>query len=190
MKFFSRIFGEKPRIYQQRQWTEAELVAQGFLYYPPIKRVTMVRRLPKEEAPKVIKTAWDTITATAGYYIAYVAGTTLKAKLDDYEPRPLEPHIFETTYKLWDEQKWKPNPTEKHLMQMGCKPYYKIAGVWAKKLKHDTYVQSIESSKPSLIPTGAWLCVGTSGEPWSVTEDWFRTRYQRVGVPSSQAVNR
>ena len=53
----------------------------------------------------------------------------------------------------------------------------KKAGVWAKRLKEDTYVQSIESSGPSVAPAGAWLCIGTEGEPWSVTSEWFHTRY-------------
>ena len=94
MSFLNRIFNDRPKIYQQRKWTEAELVTQGFLYYPPVKRVTMVKQLTENEAPKVIKTDWDTITATAGYYIAYVAGDKIKPNLDDYEPRPIEPHIF------------------------------------------------------------------------------------------------
>lgn len=137
----------------------------------------MARMLPVGEAPKIIKTAYDTIVAKAGYYIAYVPGDTVKSRLDDYDPRPIEPHVFLDTYRPWNEPNWKPTPPEKHLMEMGCKPYYKVAGVWAKKLKEPTYVQSIESSKPALAPAGSWLCVGTVGEPWVVTDEWFRERY-------------
>jgi len=181
MSLIDRKPAGRPPIYQQRAWTDQQLVAQGFQYYRPVKRVSMVRMLPPNEAPKIIKTAWDTIVAQAGYMIAYVAGDTLKKSLDDYEPRPIEPRIFAKTYKPWDEPSWKPSLTEKHLMELGCKPYYKTAGVWAKKLKQDTYVQSIESSKPTIAPAGAWLCVGTEGEPWSVTDDWFRLRYDQAG---------
>jgi hypothetical protein len=181
MNSFNRFVAAKPAIYQQRHWTDQQLIAQGFQYYRPVKRLTMVRVLPPEEAPKTIKTSWDTIVAKAGYIIAYVPGDTLKKSLDDYDPRPIEPKIFAKTYKDWDEPNWKPTPTEKHLQQLGCKPYYKVAGVWAKKLKYDTYIQSKESSKPMLAPLGAWLCVGTEGEPWSVTEDWFKTRYIQPG---------
>jgi hypothetical protein len=187
MSFLNRLFNGKPRVYQQRKWTERELVAQGFLYYAPVKRVTMVRQLPPAESPKIIKTSWDTITATAGYYIAYVAGDKLKANLDDYEPRPIEPHIFRATYKPWDVKGYKPTPIERHLWELGCRPFYKTTGVWAKRLKEETYVQSIESSKPSIAPSGAWLCVGTEGEPWSVTDNWFRTRYQPPGRTSAKA---
>jgi len=186
MSFLNRIFNGRPEIYQQRKWTEAELVAQGFLYYPPVKRVTMAKQLSPDEAPKVIKTEWDTITATAGYYIAYVAGDKIKPNLDDYEPRPIEPHIFRDTYRPWDEKGYRPTSTEKHLDKLGCKPYYKTTGVWAKRLKKDTYVQSIESSKPSVAPAGAWLCIGTEGEPWTVTHEWFHTRYRMPGQTTAK----
>jgi hypothetical protein len=177
MSLFSRIFGDKPRVYQQRKWTDEQLRAQGFHYYKPRKRITMARMLPAAEAPKIIKTSWDTIVARAGYYIAYVAGDKVQKMLDDYDPRPIEPHIFMQTYRPWNEPNYKPTPPEAHLLKLGCKPYYKIAGVWAKRLKEETWVQSIESSKPSLAPAGAWLCVGTEGEPWTVTNEWFHERY-------------
>lgn len=172
-----RIWQGRPKVYQQRKWTDDQLLAQGFAYYKPIKQVTLVRVLPASEAPLIIKTPYDTITAHAGFYIAYVAGTELRQHLHEYEPRPIEPHIFEKTYLVWDDPAWKPSTTQAHLLTMGCKPYYKIAGVWAKHLREDTYVQSIESSHPSLAPVGAWLCVGIAGEPWSVTDAWFRSRY-------------
>ena len=177
----NNLVNARPQIYQARKWTDRQLVEQGFEYYRPVKRVTMVRPLPDSEAPKVIKTAWDTVVARSGYIIAYVAGDSLKTGLDDYEPRPIEPHIFAKTYKPWDDPRWKPTPTERHLIALGCKPYFKVAGVWAKKLKQDTYVQSIESSKPVIAPAGAWLCVGTEGEPWSVDDHWFHTRYLLPG---------
>ncbi|MBI1277861.1 MAG: hypothetical protein GC179_07015 [Anaerolineaceae bacterium] len=171
----------RPAIYQARKWTDRQLVEQGFQYYRPVKRVTMARVLPQSEAPKIIKTQWDTLVARAGYIIAYVAGDTLKHSLDEYEPRPIEPKIFAKTYKTWDDARWKPSQTERHLMSLGCKPFYKVAGVWAKKLKENTYVQSIESSKPVLASAGAWLCVGTEGEPWTVDDSWFHTRYLLPG---------
>jgi hypothetical protein len=55
------------KVYIQRQWTDDELIADGFLYYRPLKRITMVRMLPPEEAPKSMKAAGNTITAEAGY---------------------------------------------------------------------------------------------------------------------------
>ncbi|MEP6987248.1 MAG: hypothetical protein ABI970_16715, partial [Chloroflexota bacterium] len=97
----------RPAIYQARKWTDRQLVEQGFEYYRPVKRVTMARLLPAAEAPKIIKTAWDTIVARPGYIIAYVAGDTLKSTLDEYEPRPIEPNIFAKTYKPWDDPRWK-----------------------------------------------------------------------------------
>ena len=165
------------KVYVQRQWTDQELIADGFLYYRPVKRVTMVRMLPPEEAPKTMKAAGNTITAEAGYWIAYAAGKVLKTALDDYKPRPIEPQIFAETYRPWDEPQEQLTPTQAHLQQLGCRPYYKTAGVWAKQLDAETKVQGIESAQPSLAPKGAWLCVGMEGEPWSITEDWFKTHY-------------
>ncbi len=177
MTLLERIFGERTKIVQQHKWTDEQLIAQGFRYYKPFKRITMARMLPASEAPKIIDTGWDTIIARAGYYIAYVAGDKVKEKLDDYDPRPIEAHIFIDTYRPWNEPDWKPTPAEAHLMKLGCKPYHKIAGVWSKKLEEDTWVKSIESPKPSIAPAGAWLCIGTAGEPWAVTDEWFHMRY-------------
>jgi hypothetical protein len=165
-------------IYRQRPWTPAELTRKQFKYYIPVKRVSLVRRLPAGEGPVTITTPYDTILAEVGDYIAYVAGTELHATLAEYEPRPIEPHIFEATYLPWDDASWKPSPTEAHLLKLGCSPYYKVAGVWAKRLTAPAYVQSIESLDMTLVPPGAWLCIGSAGEPWSVTDEWFNDRYQ------------
>ena len=165
------------KVYLQRHWTDQELVADGFHAYRPVKRITMARRLPPDKAPKIIKTSWATLTAPAGYWIAYVAGEALAETLDDYQPRPIEPHIFAETYRPWYTPTWKRTPTEAHLQRLGCQPYFKIAGVWAKQLASDAWVQSMESGKPSRAPKGEWLCVGTEGEPWSVTAAWFHARY-------------
>lgn len=186
MGFLDRIFKRGRQVFKQRKWTEGQLKAEGFRYYPTRKRVTMARILPKEEAPKVIKTPWDTIVAQEGYFIAYDTGTVVRQNLDDYEPRPIEPHIFRETYRRWDDPSWRPSPPEAHLMKLGCKPYYKIVGVWAKRLREPLWVQSIESPKPILAPAGAWLCVGTAGEPWTVTDEWFHHRYITPGSGTYQ----
>lgn len=183
MNLLRRLFGGKPGVVRQRKWTKAELRDKGFRYYPSRKQVTMVRRLPPEEAPKVIKTPWDTIVAQAGYYIAYQSTNAPGKPLDAYEPRPIEPRIFKETYAPWRVSNWKPTPTEAHLIKLGCKPYFKTVGVWAKRLTKPTYVQSLESDTPTLAPAGAWLCIGSAGEPWTVTNEWFHRRYV---VPSKK----
>jgi hypothetical protein len=169
------------KVYVQRHWTDQELITAGFLSYRPVKRITMVRMLPPEEAPKTMKASGNTITAEAGYWIAYVAGEVLKETLDDYKPRPIEPDIFAETYRPWDEPNWHPTPTQAHLQRLGCQPYYKFASIWAKQLVIATQVQGMESDEPSLAPKGAWLCVGTKGEPWSITEAWFQGHYLLPG---------
>jgi hypothetical protein len=165
------------KVYTQCDWTDQALIADGFQSYAPVKRIVMVRMLPPEEAPKTMKASGNMITAEAGYWIAYVAGDELQPTLDDYKPRPIEPDIFAVTYRPWDEPIWRPTPTQSHLRRLGCLPYYKFASVWAKQLTAPTWVQSIESSKPSLVAPGKWLCVGMEGEPWSMTDAWFRVHY-------------
>jgi hypothetical protein len=136
-----------------------------------------------------MKTSGNTITAEAGYWIAYAAGDVLKATLDDYKPRPIEPDIFAETYRRWDEPNWHKTPTQAHLQRLGCQSYYKFVGVWAKQLTADTQVQSIESAKPTLAPRGAWLCVGTDGEPWSMTDVWFQEHYWLPGRITQQVLH-
>lgn len=164
-------------VIRQKQWSETELIAQGFRYYPSRRQVSLVRRLPAEEAPMFIQTDWDTLVAEAGYYIAYRAGDDLRARLEDYSPRPIRPDIFKISYAPWNDIKWKPSPTETHLLNLGCQPYYKRVGVWAKRLTTEALVQSMESREPSIVPPGAWVCVGIQGEPWSTTGEWIRSRY-------------
>jgi hypothetical protein len=53
------------RVYIQRDWTDKELRADGFLCYRPVKRVTMVRKLPLNEAPMTMKASGHSITAEA-----------------------------------------------------------------------------------------------------------------------------
>ncbi len=169
------------KVYVQRDWTDQELVADGFLYYRPVKRITMARVLPPEEAPKTMKAAGHTVTAEAGYWIAYRAGKVMKGKLDDYKPRPIEPKIFTETYRPLNNPNWHPTSTQFHLQQLGCQPYYKAAGVWAKQLTVETQVQSMESTEPSLVAKDTWLCIGVEGEPWAITEAWFQAHYRLPG---------
>jgi len=178
----------QPKIYAQRHWTDQALIEDGFLSYRPVKRVTMARMLSSEEAPKTVKASGNAIIAQTGYWIAYAADEALKATLDDYKPRPIEPDIFAISYRPWNERNWRPTSTEAHLQQLSCKPYYKVAPVWAKLLTAETWVHSLESAWPTLVPRGEWLCVGVEGEPWSVTEAWFQAHYllpgrRIVGIP-------
>ena len=108
----------RQKVYVQHNWTDQALVADGFLSYRPVKRITMARMLPSNEAPKTMTTSGNGITAKAGYWIAYVAGIALKDRLDDYKPRPIEPDIFAQTYRPWDDLSWRPTPTETHLRQL------------------------------------------------------------------------
>jgi hypothetical protein len=166
------------QVYIQRDWKDEALLVDGFQSYYPVKRITMMRLLPLEEAPETMASAGNIVTAEAGYWVAYEAGYKLKETLDEYHPRPIEPNIFARTYRLWDEPKRHLTPPQAHLQRLGCQAYYKTANVWAKLLTTEVWVQSIESAEPTLVPAGEWLCIGVEGEPWSMTEVWFQAHYR------------
>lgn len=172
------------KVIKKRKWTKEELIAHGFRYHARKKQLVMARVLPRAEAPKTIVTAWDTLVAQAGHIICYDPGDMVWPALDDYYHWPVEPRIFKETYRPWDEPGWKPSPPEKRLMGLGCKPFYKVVGVWAKKLTEETFVQSLESPEPVRLPPGVWVSIGVEGEPYSMSERNFRSRYESVETGS------
>jgi hypothetical protein len=177
-------------VLKQRQWTKEELVAQGFRYYDRKKTVVMARELTAAEGTKKIKLPWDTLIAHPGYMICYdVSDGKLHKSLDEYEHWPVEPTIFKQTYRKWDTE-WEPTPPEKHLQALGCEPYYKFAGLWAKKVIKPVYVQSIESVNPVEIPQGAYLTIGVKGEPTSMSAEAFYERYEPPHAPTQTLISR
>jgi len=168
-------------VLRQRNWTEAELAKAGFRYYACRKRMVMGRELPASEAPLVIRTAWDTLVAQAGYMICFDPGDTVRESLYSYAYWPVRPDHFHDLYKAWDASDWEPTPAQSHLLALGCKPYSRSVGVWAKKLDQATTVQSFESREPVVVPAGAWLCMGGNGSAWgapySMSDKAFRARY-------------
>lgn len=168
-------------VLKQRHWTETELVKHGFHHFERKKTVVLARELSAREAPKRIKTAWDTLVALEGFMICYdVSDGIVHNHLDEYNHWPVEPKIFLKTYRKWDYSSgWHPNAAEKHLMDLGCSPFFKAAGVWAKRLRKPGWIQSKESVEPILIPPGGWIAIGVEGEPFSMTETEFRKRYDR-----------
>lgn len=161
-------------VLRQQKWTEAELIAADFGLYYPTKRLVMARVLPDA---KSIEITLETLAARKGDIICYAPGTIVHQNLDEYEHWPVRRDLFRQTYRQWDEPDWKPNAAESHLMEHGCRPFYKAAGVWAKRLRKSMYVQSLESPEPVLVPPGRWLCIGTEGEPYHMNDENFRTRY-------------
>ena len=166
----------KIAILRQHKWTEAQLVAEGFKHYRPKKLLVMARRLPKHEAPKVIPSRHDRLVAEADDIICYAPGKTDKSTIDLYHHWPVDPHIFKESYRPWDEKKWQPNTAEEQLIENGCKPFFKVTGVWAKRFKESVYLQSLESPVPVAVPPGVWVCIGGRGEPY-VCGDEFEQRY-------------
>lgn len=166
-------------VIKQRNWTEEELLTAGFERYERIKEVVMARRLSEAEAPKVIKTEWgEELVAGVGYAICYRAGDIKKAKLDDYYHWPVEPYVFDETYRPWDQRNWKATPTEAHLMELGCRPYYKFASIWAKSIDKPIWMQSTEHVEPVQVESGRYLVIGAKGEPYTMGVDEFYSRYE------------
>lgn len=165
------------KVIQPKKRTEEELIAEGFVHYPRRKQLVMARELTAAEAPKTIVTPWDTLIAEAGDMICYDPGVERKASLDEYEHWPVQRDLFDKTYAPWDEPDHETTPAEQHLRAAGCKPYYKSAGVWAKRIDEPHFVLTLESRGSVIIPAGAWVCIGEAGEPWSQDDDEFRSRY-------------
>jgi hypothetical protein len=179
-------------VLKQRKWTKEQLLAEGFHYYERKKTVVMARELTTREGEKIIHTEWDTLVALPGYMICYdVSDGKLHKTLDEYKHWPVEPDIFRKTYRKWDDEvHWKPTPPEKHLLELGCRPYYKFAGLWAKKVIEPVYVQTIESLEPVAVPVGAYLTIGIKGEPTSMTEQEFVTRYTPPTIATTGIIGR
>lgn len=166
-------------VIRQRAWSKRELRREGFTYYERRKELIMVRELPAEEAPKQIRSSCDEpLVVEAGYMICYAPGEKRHADLDAYEHWPVEPGIFENTYSPWDEPVKDLPPAAKKLMKLGCEPYYKSSGVWARKVDAPCYIQSLESEEPFRVEAGWYVIIGADGEPYSMTEAAFTSRYQ------------
>jgi hypothetical protein len=167
------------KVIKQRNWTNQELLRAGFAQYDRIKEVVMARRLPESEAPLIINTEWgEQLVAETGYAICYRAGDTIQPTLQDYYHWPVEPYIFDDTYRPWDQREWTPTSTEKHLTKLGCRPYYKLASIWAREITQPILMQSPEHQRPVKVNPGRYLVIGIQGEPYTMGKDEFFSRYQ------------
>lgn len=120
----------------------------------------------------------ETLMADPGDIICYDPGSVMHRHLEDYDHWPVAREVFKNIYRPWDEPiAFLPNTPETHLMEHGCKPFYKWVGVWALKLPISIYVQSLESPEPVIVPKGHWLCIGTQGEPYHMADEKLRSRY-------------
>ena len=166
-----------PETIAQRQWTETELRAAGFAYYERKKQLVMAGRLPHSAAPMAIQYPLEKIYAQAGDVIVYDPGDDVHESWRDYDYWSVKPDVFRMTYRRWPEAEWEPNPAQRHLYKINARPYYKVAGVWARRLTVPTYIKSIESPEPALIQPGNWVAVGAKGEPWYIEHAVFIDRY-------------
>jgi hypothetical protein len=164
-------------VIRKQDRSEEELKRDGFKQYPRKKSLILARKLSASEAPLSIRTNWgETLVARAGYMICYDTGDKHLRHTSDYDHWPVEPNIFDKTYKAWDEP-FNPTPAQKELMAIGCKPYYKAVGIWAKPLDKDVYIQGLEHAKPVLVPEERVLAIGADGEPYTMGDETFHDRY-------------
>jgi len=168
------------KVLRQRAWSDEQLGRAGFRYYVPIKRVVMAKMLDDNAN---IETTLETLTADKGDIMIYTPGDQLYSNLDDYDHWPVRVDLFRHTYARWDDMTWQPTPTQKFLMRYGCLPYYRKRGVWALKLPIGIYIQSLESPEPVVVPAGRWLAIGYEGEPYHMSDESFRERYQTESSP-------
>ena len=138
-------------VLRQRKWTEAELITADFKLYYPTKRLVMARVLPDS---KNITVTLETLVARKGDIICYTPGNVIHENLDEYDHWPVRRDLFRQTYRQWDDPDWKPNEVEVYLINHGFRPFYKAAGVWAKRLRRPVYVQSLESPELSWCHQG------------------------------------
>jgi hypothetical protein len=162
------------RVLRQRHWTEEELKAGGFHYFEPRKRLVMCRVISQITN---VELTLETLMADAGDIICYNPGDKRRDEVADYEHWPVARELFRKTYKPWNDPSWRPNLAEGHLMEHGCRPYYKSTGIWALRLPINIYVQSLESPEPTVVPRGRWLCIGSEGEPYNMNDDQIHARY-------------
>ena len=165
----------------QRDWSEEELLENGFRYYQRIKRVVLARELPQEEAPLKMRYHYDELIATAGYMICFAADWRKKKTLYEYYHWPVAPDHFSSLYADWDDPRWKPRRGEKHLLLLGCCPYYNAVGVWAKVLQQPQMILGTEHRDPFEVPAGAWLMLAAKGAamgaPYWNFDKAFRQRF-------------
>ena len=91
-------------VIRQQSKTDSQLKRDGFKDYSRKKELVMARRLPAADAPLEIKTNWgETLIAKAGYMICYNTANQFFDNVSQYDHWPVEPQIFEETYKPWDE---------------------------------------------------------------------------------------
>ncbi len=162
------------RILQQRNWTEAQLRAAGFEYFLKRKLLVMARELTHTRR---IDVSLETLVAQPGDILCFDPGDKRRKSLNDYDHWPVRGDLFQSVYRPWDERNWQPNAAEQHLLKHGCRPYYKVSGVWARRLRRSMLIQSLESPHPVKVPAGYWLCIGSQGEPYHMSDRKFHERY-------------
>lgn len=163
-------------------WSKAELTRIGFDYYESKRVVTMIRELAADESPLTIEIPGGPLVAEAGYLICFAAEHGLHTALYDYPHWPAAPEWFAAHYDPVDDPSWAPTAAQRHLMSLGCMPYVRRGGAWAKRVTRATKVQSAENPTPVIVPPGTWVCAlvdsGVVQGFWAMDDGSFHRRYE------------
>ena len=152
------------------------------------KTVVLARELRPGEAPKRIKTAWDTLVAHVGFMICYdVSDGKKRASLDSYNHWPVDP--ASSSKPIANGMAALPGhpTTPKNICSIwAANPITNMQVSGQKSWSKPQWIQSPESIEPILIPPDGWITIGIEGEPTSMTETEFRQRYHRIATSTSK----
>lgn len=165
--------GMADEVLQQRDWTDEDLLAAGFRFFLPRKRLVMARAMGQA---RTIRTADGPLQALPGDMLCFRPDGRARARADEHEHWPVRRDLFDQNYQRWDE----PLPDLPDLpvfFQSGHTAWYKHRGVWARRLTARRRIQSLESARPVQVRAGQWLLIGSAGEPWHMDDDAFGGRY-------------
>lgn len=165
--------------------SEKVLKNLGFQRYNRRPRISMCRNLPIWEIPKEIKTQWGERqhAHVPGYIAVYDPGdddtnTALHCMTHWF----VERSVFARTYTMWDGDDSALNDVQRNLLNQGCLPFFKHAGVWAVEIDEPgCRIRGLEATPeddPTPVPVGVMLMIGADGEPYFTDKEKFSELYE------------
>lgn len=162
--------------FEQREWTEEQLLEAGFKWYERKPELLMATVCWER---RVIKATWGDLIAEPGDIIIVEPDVDCSAwGLWDYHHWPIAMDNFLKNYEPWPYEKYFDNDAAEELaLYYGCFPVIRIGGIWAKPMELGFLAKSRESAYYDEYPAGAWLCIDSEGGPYVQDEFGFRGRY-------------
>lgn len=184
-------------VYESRwQTTDNFKENLGFTEHKPRVFRRWARPVTQSEDGTVIQVWNDTLHIHMGHQMIYdpeLNGKTYIGHPDELSHWPVDPVEFALSYapfpmqvfpyemENFDEGKIGQTyltSIEMQLAGSGFSPVYKAAPVWAKLVKGETAILGLEhDDEPTIVPVGAVLCLGVSGEPYFMGYEKFQRLY-------------